>query len=273
MWVSQGDCPRQGPDSTLAPLQELATRVLSFIEAATAWCASSVHKLSILLEEKPALEHRENTAWCRALRTWHHALGIMPSVGKRSAGGVFGVKCCAGCRLADVAAAVLLVLTTVPAETVRAVRVTGGGTGELLWASPVGQVARTGRRKWREATVDLPKVRRRPGNGRVRLRIAAGRSRPLWTCPWRFCLMDCSLGLAPHQCWTKMLLQRAPKLCWGGGGGAQDAWGRAQWLWDRPPLKRLRLTISMAQWTVRLPALLALVASQVRTDPFHSRAP
>ena len=45
---------------------------------------------------------------------------------------------------------------------------------------------------------------------------------------------------------------------------AQDAWGRAQWLWDRPPLKRLRLTISMAQWTVRLPALLALVASQAR---------
>ena len=37
-----------------------------------------------------------------------------------------------------------------------------------------------------------------------------------------------------------------------------------QWLWDRPPLKRLRLTISMAQWSVRLPAILALVATQVR---------
>jgi hypothetical protein len=45
---------------------------------------------------------------------------------------------------------------------------------------------------------------------------------------------------------------------------AQGAWARAVWLWDRPKLKRLRLTISMAQWTVRLPALLALVASQAR---------
>ena len=44
---------------------------------------------------------------------------------------------------------------------------------------------------------------------------------------------------------------------------AQDTWGRIQWLWDRPPVKRLRITISMAQWTVRLPALLALVATQV----------
>ena len=43
----------------------------------------------------------------------------------------------------------------------------------------------------------------------------------------------------------------------------QDPWGRVQWLWDRPPLKRLRLTISMAQWSVRLPALLALIATQV----------
>ena len=54
------------------------------------------------------------------------------------------------------------------------------------------------------------------------------------------------------------------RLLAGDAARAQDAWGRAQWLWDRPPLKRLRLTISMAQWTVRLPALLALVASQVR---------
>lgn len=43
----------------------------------------------------------------------------------------------------------------------------------------------------------------------------------------------------------------------------QDPWGRIQWLWDRPPVKRLRLTISMAQWTVRLPAILALIATQV----------
>ena len=49
----------------------------------------------------------------------------------------------------------------------------------------------------------------------------------------------------------------------GGRTTAQDTWGRIQWLWDRPPVKRLRITISMAQWTVRLPALLALVATQV----------
>jgi hypothetical protein len=51
---------------------------------------------------------------------------------------------------------------------------------------------------------------------------------------------------------------------------AQDAWGRIQWLWDRPPVKRLRITISMAQWTVRLPALLALVATQARALPVPS---
>ncbi|BDA40743.1 probable miniconductance mechanosensitive channel MscM at C-terminar half [Coccomyxa sp. Obi] len=43
----------------------------------------------------------------------------------------------------------------------------------------------------------------------------------------------------------------------------KDPWGRVQWLWDRPPVKRLRITISMAQWTVRLPAILALIATQV----------
>lgn len=43
-----------------------------------------------------------------------------------------------------------------------------------------------------------------------------------------------------------------------------------QWLWDRPPVKRLRITISMAQWTVRLPALLALIATQVlKSSPTH----
>lgn len=47
----------------------------------------------------------------------------------------------------------------------------------------------------------------------------------------------------------------------------QDAWGRIQWLWDRPGLKRLRITISMAQWSVRLPALLALIATQVGAPP------
>ncbi|CAK0734393.1 hypothetical protein CVIRNUC_000425 [Coccomyxa viridis] len=43
----------------------------------------------------------------------------------------------------------------------------------------------------------------------------------------------------------------------------KDPWGRLVWLWDRPPVKRVRLTISMAQWSVRLPALLALIATQI----------
>ena len=56
-------------------------------------------------------------------------------------------------------------------------------------------------------------------------------------------------------------------------GAVQDPWGRLVWLWDRPPLKRVRLTISMAQWSVRLPALLALIATQAQprsTLPFNS---
>ena len=65
-------------------------------------------------------------------------------------------------RLADAASALALVLTAVPMETVRAVAVTGASTGELLWASPVGQVARSAGRKWGEATVDLPKARAAP---------------------------------------------------------------------------------------------------------------
>jgi hypothetical protein len=44
---------------------------------------------------------------------------------------------------------------------------------------------------------------------------------------------------------------------------AQDTWGKMLWLWDRPPVQRLRLTISMANLSFRLPALMALVATQV----------
>lgn len=43
----------------------------------------------------------------------------------------------------------------------------------------------------------------------------------------------------------------------------QDFWGKMQWWWERPPLKRVRTTVSMAQWSVKLPALMALVATQV----------
>ena len=44
---------------------------------------------------------------------------------------------------------------------------------------------------------------------------------------------------------------------------AQDIWGKVQWWWERPQLKRMRTTVSMAQWSVKLPALLALIATQV----------
>lgn len=42
-----------------------------------------------------------------------------------------------------------------------------------------------------------------------------------------------------------------------------DTWGKLMWLWDRPPVQRLRLTVSMFNLSFRLPALMALVATQV----------
>lgn len=67
-----------------------------------------------------------------------------------------------------------------------------------------------------------------------------------------------SMARHMHASWqTFALLKLGMTSC------LQDPWGRVQWLWDRPPVKRLRITISMAQWTVRLPALLALIATQV----------
>ena len=34
------------------------------------------------------------------------------------------------------------------------------------------------------------------------------------------------------------------------------------WLWDLPPVKQLRITMTMAQWSVRIPAIIALLATQ-----------
>ena len=58
-------------------------------------------------------------------------------------------------------------------------------------------------------------------------------------------------------------------------GCLQDTWGRIQWLWEQPVLKQMRITLSMAQWTVRLPALLALVATQMGflASQVHPRHP
>jgi len=54
----------------------------------------------------------------------------------------------------------------------------------------------------------------------------------------------------------------------------QGLWNRIKWLWDRPTFQRLRFTISMANLSVRLPAIIALVgtqigllATQVKHDP------
>ena len=41
-----------------------------------------------------------------------------------------------------------------------------------------------------------------------------------------------------------------------------DLWGKLLWLWDRPPVQRIRLTVSMANLSFRLPALVALVVTQ-----------
>ena len=35
------------------------------------------------------------------------------------------------------------------------------------------------------------------------------------------------------------------------------------WVWDLPDVQKLRLTISMANFSIRLPALVALVATQI----------
>lgn len=35
------------------------------------------------------------------------------------------------------------------------------------------------------------------------------------------------------------------------------------WVWDRPSFQRVRITISMANLSVRLPAIIALVGTQI----------
>lgn len=43
----------------------------------------------------------------------------------------------------------------------------------------------------------------------------------------------------------------------------QDLWGKVMWVWDRPHVQKIRLTITMANFSIRLPALVALVATQI----------
>lgn len=42
----------------------------------------------------------------------------------------------------------------------------------------------------------------------------------------------------------------------------EGIWNKIMWLWDCPPIKQLRITMTMAQWSVRIPAIIALFATQ-----------
>mmetsp|Transcript_16269 Transcript_16269/g.48752 ORF Transcript_16269/g.48752 Transcript_16269/m.48752 type:complete len:577 (+) Transcript_16269:190-1920(+) len=46
-------------------------------------------------------------------------------------------------------------------------------------------------------------------------------------------------------------------------GLPKGLWNQLKWLWDKPAFQRLRFTISMANLSVRLPAILALVGTQM----------
>lgn len=35
-----------------------------------------------------------------------------------------------------------------------------------------------------------------------------------------------------------------------------------QWLWESPPVKRIRISMTTVQWSVRIPAIIALLATQ-----------
>jgi len=39
-------------------------------------------------------------------------------------------------------------------------------------------------------------------------------------------------------------------------------WDRLHWVWERPMMKSVRITVSVANWGVRLPAIMALVLTQ-----------
>ncbi|KAK9803204.1 hypothetical protein WJX73_003055 [Symbiochloris irregularis] len=42
----------------------------------------------------------------------------------------------------------------------------------------------------------------------------------------------------------------------------EGIWNKIMWLWELPPVKQLRITMTMAQWSVRIPAIIALFATQ-----------
>lgn len=42
----------------------------------------------------------------------------------------------------------------------------------------------------------------------------------------------------------------------------QGFWARLHWAWERPVVKSIRITASIANWSVRLPAIAALLLAQ-----------
>jgi hypothetical protein len=42
----------------------------------------------------------------------------------------------------------------------------------------------------------------------------------------------------------------------------QGFWARLHYLWERPVVKSIRITASIANWSVRLPAIAALLLAQ-----------
>jgi hypothetical protein len=43
----------------------------------------------------------------------------------------------------------------------------------------------------------------------------------------------------------------------------QALWGQLMWLWNRPTIQRLRFMFSMANLSVRLPAVMAIIGTQI----------
>ena len=123
------------------------------------------------------------------------------------------------------------------------------------------QVVKSTRQRWRKATADVPKVSNSlPG-------ICHSIDPSDHCADQRAPTQLLSLAASPAVAQQRLRHKRVAAV--------QDPWGRLVWLWDRPPVKRVRLTISMAQWSVRLPALLALIATQARpapSPPFAARA-
>lgn len=51
-------------------------------------------------------------------------------------------------------------------------------------------------------------------------------------------------------------------MLWLRWGIDQGLWAKLAWLWDFPPVKSLRMAFTAAQWSMHLPTLLALAATQ-----------